>query len=72
MCIMPVNKKVAIVLMPEEYYNKFCKDNKLYYMNIDKDSIVENINRNTYLFAKKRNENVIGELNELNRLIKNK
>ena len=66
--IMPLNKKVCVALLQEEYYKKYIVNGKLYYMNIEDEKEVEMVNRYIYRFAKDNNENVIGTKSELETL----
>lgn len=66
--IMPLNKKVCVALLQEEYYKKYIVNGKLYYMNIEDEKEVEMVNRYIYKFAKDNNENVIGTKSELETL----
>lgn len=67
--IMPINKKVCLALMKEEYYKKYIVDDKLYFMNIDDESEVGKINRYIFKQAKTKKENVIGTKKELEYLL---
>lgn len=67
--IMPINLKECLALMKEEYYKKYVKDSRLYYMSIKNDNDIEMINRYIYRYAKAKEENVIGSRNELEILL---
>ena len=67
--IMPVNPKICIALMQEEYYKKYLVDGNLYYMNIENEEKVKNINGYIFAQAKRKHEDVIGNEKELEELL---
>lgn len=67
--IMPINKRVCLALLEEDYFKEYMKNGEFHYMNVAYENTVDAINRKIYRFAKYYNENVIGSKNELELLL---
>ena len=69
MYIMPLNKKVAIAMIYKEDFTKFIDNGNLYYLSINDESSILNLNEMAVRFEKSSNNQfVVGEINELIRL----
>ena len=69
MYIMPLNKKVAIAMIYKEDFPKFIDNGNLYYLSINDESSILNLNEMAVRFEKSSNNQfVVGEINELIRL----
>ena len=69
MYIMPLNKKVAIAMLYKEDFPKFIDNGNLYYLSINDESSILNLNEMAVKYEKNSNNQfVVGELDELIRL----
>ena len=68
--ILPISTKECLVLMDSQYYQKYMVNGDLYYMRIDDEKKIGKINRSIFKKAKEKNENIIGEMEELEILLK--
>lgn len=68
--ILPINYKECLCLMNKEYYQEYIHKGYLYYISIEQESIIEEINKEIFKNARREKENIIGSRVELEKLLK--
>lgn len=71
--ILPLTPKVAILIVPKEYYDIKTKEyGEDSYIKIEQVDVLNRINCAIYNYASVRKEDVIGRMEDLERILKNK